>query len=226
MGLVKLPLTWIRCADWNPNRMDSVMRTRLLISIERFGPVVPPVVRKVGPGTYETVGGAQRLDVLREMGFDSVVCWEVDADDTEARLLAQALNHIAGQDDPGLRAEALRSILESVPQEVVLALLPETAESLGELVSLGEEDLAQRLRAWQTAQSARLKHLTFQLTEDELPVVRRALESSMTDVTIAPDEVRNPNRRGNALFHLCRAYLEQVGAYTPEYRHPDVQEPG
>ncbi len=75
-------------------------------------------------------------------------CVVVSADDAEARLLAQALNHIAGTEDIGLRAETLRRILESLSQDEVLALLPETAESLEQLTSMGEEDLSEHLRAW------------------------------------------------------------------------------
>ncbi len=132
------------------------------------------------------------------------------ADDAEARLLAQALNDVAGTEDIGLRAETLRCILESVPQAEILALLPETAESLEQLVSIGEEDLSEHLRAWNQAQSARLKHMTFQLTADQLEVVNRALDHSMVHATAAAEEASNPNQRGNALFHLSRAYLETL----------------
>ena len=141
----------------------------------------------------------------------------VTADDAEARLLAQALNHIAGTEDIGLRAEALRSILESIPQGEILVLLPETAESLEQLVSVGEEDLSEHLRAWNQAQSARLKHMTFQLAADQLAVVNRALERSMADATAAVEEASNPNRRGNALYHLSRAYLETLEEPTAAY---------
>ena len=117
----------------------------------------------------------------------------------------------------------LRSI---VPQAEILALLPETAESLEQLVSI-EEDLSEHLRAWNRAQSARLKHLTFQLTAEQLGVVNRALDHSMVHVTAAAEEVSNPNQRGNALYHLSRAYLETLeeptAAYTRVYRQSEAE---
>jgi ParB family chromosome partitioning protein len=52
--------------------MDETMRSRLRCSIQRFGLVVPLVVRPVGDDCYETIGGAQRLVVLRELGINPV----------------------------------------------------------------------------------------------------------------------------------------------------------
>lgn len=88
----------------------------------------------------------------------------MDLNDARARLLAQAFNRIQGEDDLGLRAELIRQVLEALPQEDVLSLLPETAESLAALSSLGQEGMADHLQNWQRAQLARLKHLQFQLT--------------------------------------------------------------
>ncbi len=116
MKLVDLRLESVVSADWNPNHMDQLMRTRLERSIQRFGLVVPLVVREVAKDTFEIIGGAQRSEVLRQMGFARVSCVLVQADDTDARLLAQALNHIAGQDDLGLRAEVMRHLLSVLPQ--------------------------------------------------------------------------------------------------------------
>ena len=99
----------------------------------------------------------------------------------------------------------MRDILESMPQSEVLSLLPETVESLEALTSLGQETLAEHLRAWQRAQAARLRHLTFQLTTDQLDVINEALDGAVTGVTQTD---ANPNRRGNALHAICRDYLD------------------
>ena len=139
---------------------------------------MPLVVRLAENGHYETVGGAQRLAVLMELGAETVPCVIVEADDAEARLLAQVLNHVHGDDDLGLRAENFRHILETHSQEEVLAILPETAESLKALVSLGEADLSQHLQAWQAAQAARLRHMTIQLLPTQLEGLGRGANDS------------------------------------------------
>jgi ParB family chromosome partitioning protein len=209
MQVIDLPLDRIVAAPWNPNRMDPAMVVHLRRSLTRFGFVVPLVVREVAPGSYETIGGAQRLAMAREMGLAHVPCVLVKADDAEARLLSQCLNRIAGEDDLGLRAELVREILKALPQEEVLALLPETAESLQALCSLGQEDMASYLRNWQQAQGARLKHLQFQLTESQLEVVEEVLARLLP---MAKESRGNsPNIRGTALYLLCKGFLEGRG---------------
>ena len=105
-----------------------------------------------------------------------------------------------------MRAQLIRDVLESRSQDEVLALLPETAESLESLVSLGQEDMATYLEAWEQAQAARLKHLQFQLLPHQLEMVEEALAGLLPEAR----EVRgqNPNDRGVALFLLCKRFLE------------------
>jgi ParB family chromosome partitioning protein len=207
MKIIDVPIEQIQEAAWNPNQMDEVMHSRLRRSVERFGLVVPLVVRPIGDDCYQTIGGAQRLAVLKELGVDPAPCVAVEADDAHARLLAQALNHIQGQDDLGLQAQLIREVLQSLPQEEVLRLLPETAQSLQALASLGQETMADYLKSWQNAQSARLKHLQFQLTPAQLEIVEEALTQILPQAKTAPGD--SPNARGTALYLLCEAYLEQ-----------------
>ena len=130
----------------------------------------------------------------------------VEPDDVHARLLAQALNRVQGEDDLGLKAELIREVLESLPKEEVLSLLPETTESLAALSSLGQEDMADYLQNWQRAQQARLKHLQFQLTAAQLEVVQEALSQLLPQAKRSQGE--SPNARGTALYLLCKNYLE------------------
>ena len=224
MQLIDLPTSSITSPEWNPNHIDDFMRRRLIRSIERFGLVVPLVVRKIDCNSYETIGGAQRLSILREMDTETIACVIVEADDTESRLLSQALNRIQGEDDLGLRADALRQILSAMPQSEVLSILPESAESLQSLVSLGQVDMAEHIRAWQQAQSARLKHLTFQLTNSQFELVEEALSKTLPDkprvfdglsgesaVASSAEDDSSPNRRGIALSEICRLYLGFIG---------------
>lgn len=208
MNIQHLPIKQIREAPWNPNSQDEGTRSRLQRSIQQFDLVTPLVVRLLAPGLFETIGGAQRLAVLREMGHSEVPCVVVEADDGQARLLAQALNRIRGEDDLGLRAELMREVLDKLPQDEVLSLLPETAESLSSLCSLGQEDMAGYLQSWQQAQEARLKHLQFQLTTSQLEVVEEVMARLMPKARESQGE--SPNARGTALFLLCAAYLKRA----------------
>ena len=205
MKTVELAAADIEPAPWNSNEMDESMRSRLRASLRRFGMVVPLVVRRTGNGHYETVGGAHRLGIMQETGARTVPCIIVDADDAEARLLGQALNHVAGQDNPGLRAQVVRDLLNALPEDEVLSVLPDSAEGLQALASLGKADLAAHLEAWEKAQAARLKHLQFQLTETQLEAVDSAIKQALVQAGGA--NLSSPNRRGNALAVICGAYL-------------------
>ena len=68
MDLVQFSLERLVEPSWNANRMDHAGLTRLKRSIQRYGLVVPLVVRPVGYGNYLTMGGAQRLQVSGESG--------------------------------------------------------------------------------------------------------------------------------------------------------------
>ncbi len=208
MKLTELPVTRLTEATWNPNHMDPAMLSRLRVSIRRFGMVGNLVVRPLPDGLHEVLSGNQRLQVLAELGYTHVPCVVVDLDDSNARLLAQALNRIQGEDDLGMKAELIRHVLDALPQDEVLSLLPETAESLQALAGLGQTDMAEQLQAWQKAQSARLRHLQFQLTNSQLELVEEALESALASST---GDGSSPNRRGIALSEICRHYLETMG---------------
>ena len=206
MQIVEIPLDRLREAPWNPNQMDENMLSRLRQSIRLYRLVQNLVVQPLDDSTYEVLSGNQRLRLLKELGFETVPCAVVHLDDAHACLLAQALNHVHGEDDLGLRAEAVREILRGISEEQVLAILPETAQGLRALSNLGQQDMAEHLRAWQLAQAAKLRHLQFQLTPAQLEVVQKVLKRILSTARDAPQD--SPNARGTALFILCEAYLE------------------
>lgn len=206
MRIVELPIEHLKEARWNANEMDPAMAAHLDESLDRYGLVQNLVVRPLGDGNYEVISGNQRFQSLLARGHAAVPCVVVDLDDTRARLLSQALNRIHGEDDLGLRAELVRNVLANLPQEEVLALLPETAESLNSLAALGQEDMAGYLDSWQQAQQARLKHMQFQLTPMQLEVVDEALARVIPEAKSAGGD--SPNLRGTALYLICKRLLE------------------
>ena len=211
MQMINLPLAKLRTAPWNANRMDPRMVQRLRESIRRYGLVENLVVRPIEEDVYEVIGGNWRLKVLSEMNSDAAPCVVVEVDDAHARILAQALNRIEGEDDQGLRAELVKKALESIPQEEILSILPETAESLQALASLGEEDMASYLQNWERAQATRLKHYQFQLMASQVDIVEEALSRIMPRANMNQGE--SPNVRGTALYLLCKAFLEKEGGH-------------
>lgn len=206
MNVIELSVSDLVAAPWNANKMDNAMMTRLRESIGRYGMVGPLVVRPVGR-SYEVLSGNQRLKALLDMGFTAAPCVVVEIDDAAARLLAQAMNDLHGEDDLAAKGEILKTVLETVPQDDVLSLLPETVESLKALTSITRADMAQHLLAWQGAQAARLRHVQLQLTDKQLEVVEEAVALMMPSAAGLQDD--NPNLRSRAIYLLCRYYLER-----------------
>ncbi len=101
----------------------------------------------------------------------------------------------------------LKKILSEIPEGQILSLLPETSDSLRSLSTIGQADLAQQLRAWEEAQAARLSHMQLQLTKPQLEVVQEAVSRILPKAK--DDSFNNPNTRGNAIFLLCKFYLER-----------------
>ncbi len=80
---------------------------KLKHSIETFGIVEPIVYNK---RTGNVVGGHQRLQVLKDMGKQTVPCSVIDIDEDEEKLLNIALNKIKGQWDYGKLEELIKDL--------------------------------------------------------------------------------------------------------------------
>jgi len=207
MQTIDISLPELRPAPWNPNQMDERMMERLRESISKYGLVEALVARKIDEVQYEVLSGNQRLRILEDLDFKSVPCVIVELDDARAMLLAQALNSLRGEDDLALKGALLKEILSSVSEDEVLSLLPETTESLKSLSLVNEMDLAEHLKAWEEAQVARLRHMQLQFTDEQLETVEEAV--SLMIHKAKADGFDNPNTRGNAVFLLCKFYLER-----------------
>ena len=206
MEIVELPIDVLKEARWNVNQPNEVMLQRLRSSIQRFGFVQNLVVRSIGD-EYEVLSGNQRLKLLREFNVSKVPCVIVNLDDAHARLFAQALNHIHGDDDLGLRAELIREVLKTIPEQEVLAILPDTMVGLKGMATLGQGAMASFLQNWEKARAIRLRNLLFKLTAEQLQIVEAAINE------ILPEARRkqgvSPNSRGTALYLICKSYLEK-----------------
>jgi ParB family transcriptional regulator, chromosome partitioning protein len=207
LKIVDLGLNELQEAPWNSNEMDNAMLQRLRTSIKKYGLLGNLVVRPVRNDCYEVLSGNHRLRVLKELGGSPVPCVIVEMSDADAALLAQALNHVHGEEDLGLRATTIRKVLASISPEEVLSVLPDTAIGLKSLASLGKQSPEEYLTHWRQVQPARLKHLQFQLTSSQLEVVEAALNQLLSKARTS--QFNNPNPRSIALFLLCKSFIEE-----------------
>ena len=204
MKVTDLLLDQLREAPWNPNEADEATMRRLAASIGRFGTVLPLVVRPLGDA-YEVVGGNQRLRLYREQGVTIVPCVVVDLDELQAKLLAQGLNAIHGADDLHRKADLVRSLLATLPESEVAAILPDSLESLRSLAHLGEAagSLASGLAAWSGREEPRLERVSFPFTTAQREIVEEAIAQAMPRVRATEE----PNCRALALVEVCGEWL-------------------
>lgn len=217
MEVLDLPTEQLREAPWNPNEADEATLRRLAASIGRFGTVLPLVVRPLADG-YEVIGGNQRLRLYREQSVVTVPCVEVQVDDASARLLAQALNAVHGQDDLNKKASLVRDLLATMPEAQVLAILPDTAQALRGLAALGQPGagLAENLSAWATAEAARAKAklhvISFPFSDEQKAAIEDAIATALALPAVARYD--GPNRRAAALVHIAQEWSAGRG-YRP-----------
>lgn len=224
MQLTNLAATTLRAAPWNPNTMTVAMEAHLTASLDRFGLVVPVVVRPDGPDGYEVIGGNQRLAALQARGVEPIPCVVVTVDDTEARLLAQALNAIHGADDWNAKATLVRDLLAALPPETVAALLPDTPTALASWATLGQQGpdtLAQALTVWDRAKAVRLERVSFPFTPAQKATVEAAITQALPRVA---DSTATPNRRALALVAICTDWLATETAGIDRPTPPNKEE--
>jgi len=204
MEMCELPIEVLKEATWNVNQVQESMMQRLRVTIGKYGLVQNLVVRKIA-NDYEVLSGNHRLKLLRELNVKKVPCAIVEVNDAQARLLAQALNHVHGDDDLGLRAELIRGVMNVLPEDEVLAILPDTIHGLKGMASMGQETVAGYLQTWEKARAARLRNLIFRLTQEQLQTVEAAIDY------ILPEAKRqqgiSPNARGTALYLICKSFV-------------------
>lgn len=188
--------------------MDNRTLARLRKSIQNFGLVTNLVVRKIAGNTYEVLSGNQRLALLTEMGYSPIPCVIVDLDDAKAKLLAQALNHIHGEDDLGLQAKLMQEVIKSIPARDIMSVLPVNPLNLISFQNLGQTDIANYLNDWQKRQEHKLKHMQFQFTHAQEEIVEKALNKLLP--AAKQNQGANPNARSTALYLLCKYFLERM----------------
>lgn len=96
-------------ASYNPRKeltKDDDEYKKIKNSIEQFGYVDPIIVNK----DMTVIGGHQRLNVLKDLGFKKVLCVVIDIDKNKEKALNVALNKISGFWDNDKLTELLQEL--------------------------------------------------------------------------------------------------------------------
>ena len=115
MKLIEMALDKLKPAAYNPRvelTEDMAEYQALKRSIEEFGDVEPIVWNK---RTGNIIGGHQRYNVLKALGYTKAIVSVVDIDEKEEKTLNIALNKVEGE----WEEEKLKEILEELEFEDV-----------------------------------------------------------------------------------------------------------
>jgi ParB family chromosome partitioning protein len=97
--------------------------------------------------------------------------------------------------------------MQVLPEEEVLAVLPDTMDGLKGMASLGKETMAGYLQNWEKARAVRLRNLVFKVTEEQLKCVEKAIERALPEAR--RHQGISPNARGTALYLICKSFLDK-----------------
>lgn len=129
-------LSAIRPNAFNPNQMDSFMYAKEIASIQKFGFVVPVIVREVGDD-LEIVDGEHRWKVANEIGMTEIPIWNLGPlSDAVAKQLTLVLNETRGSPEKQKLSDLLKDLLKSETTEELLTVLPFSKEKFNELVDV------------------------------------------------------------------------------------------
>ena len=204
--LIHVPLDRLRPHPANANVMSEERLENLKENIRREGDY-PPLVVRPHPGEegcFEILDGEQRADVLRRLGHREVLCFLWPCDDRTALHLLATLNRLEGQDTPLKRAELLRELTELASPEELAQLLPESAALIRQsldLLDLNLEELLADLEREADGGSG-LRAISFVVSRED----EQAIEAAVAQ---AAARLEGKNRRGRALVHIAKTYLER-----------------
>ena len=193
----------------NANVMSAEMFVKLKTHISNNNDYPPLIVRPLeGQDTYQVLDGHHRLEILRELGHETVRCYIWPCDDAQALILLATLNRLEGTDVPALRASLMQELSSVVDVESLELLLPESSDEISDLLDLESIDEAAVLASLTIAaepSGTGVSAISFAVDVEQASIIERA-------ILIASENLTGNNRRGRALSAICSAYLEVIDA--------------
>lgn len=110
MIIEKININKVKSPDYNPRKISDEELKKLQKSIDEFGYLEPIIINK---RNMNVVGGNQRLQALRKLGYTEIDVVFVDLDDSKEKTLNLALNRISGDFDFELLEPILMELNDS-----------------------------------------------------------------------------------------------------------------
>lgn len=190
-------------ADYNPRKeltADDREYQKIKTSIETFGYVDPIIINK----DKTIIGGHQRLNVLRDLGYTDIDVIEIDIDKTKEKALNVALNKISGEwdiDKLGLLLNELKT------DNFDLDITGFDANELdGILFNVDELDDTFDLK---DGDRTPIQTMSLTFSDDQAEIINEAIDKmKQTDTYKNYEDPINENSNGNALYLVVLEWIQ------------------
>jgi len=179
-------ITLLQPNPWNPNKQDPETFRKEKVSLQRFGFVVPIIVRPVpGSKKFEIIDGEHRWKAAVELHMEFVPIFNIGPiPDHEAKQLTIVLNELRGKPDEEKLGNVLKDLLASDTLERLTEVLPYTKERFGEIAKLPEFDWGKLQQANENRAAAserRWVERIFRLPKETAEILDEAIKLAKAD---------------------------------------------
>ena len=194
--------------SYNPNEQSSFIYLREKRSIEKFGFVMPVLVREVGD-KLEIVDGEHRRNAMRELHAEGVEIFTTPdhshklpkgkiniknmgvISDTDAKSLTLLLNDLRGESDTIKKADLIKGLADEIDFADLAELLPYPEDELKNLIELADFDWEDYKSGDETRPEDDEQWVTlkFRMAQDQAAIIQSAIERLVRQVPISGENV-------------------------------------
>lgn len=190
-------------ADYNPRKEltpDDREYQKIKTSIETFGYVDPIIINK----NKTIIGGHQRLNVLRDLGYTDIDVIEIDIDKTKEKALNVALNKISGEWDMDKLGSLLNELKTNNFDLDITGF--DTDELDGILFNVDELDDTFDLK---DGDRTPIQTMSLTFSDDQAEIINEAIDKmKQTDTYKNYEDPINENSNGNALYLVVLEWIQ------------------
>jgi len=181
---VEIEVSKLMKAPWNYKRDDDEeeiekRKQALLNNFKENGQLENLIVRKMDGGKYEVVNGNHRLDVVNQLKFDSVICYDLGkVSEARARFIAAQTNETKFPRDEVKFSQLLNYITKEIPLDDVLKNMPMSKEEMDDILKLQDfsfDKYQEENEEAKKEQNSEKKLLSFTLTHEVADMVYQQL---------------------------------------------------
>lgn len=124
-GFCEIPIDKLVKAGWNYKENNQELAEKLSNNIKRNGQIENIIVRELETGFYEVVNGNHRLDVLKELGFETVYSFNLgDISEAQAKRIAVETNETKFESSEKLLKGIMKEINNEFDIDDLLLTMP------------------------------------------------------------------------------------------------------